>query len=265
MSNTYFDSTLISPLFDLPQSSPQIEDFLASLRPSSSLSSSRSPPGPIRSEVSVFPECTYVNYHCIGISLCFTPSHAVRQDDNSSDRLLDLVEIYNPPSLPPPAPRRRRRKVAGEGYSRPVLPIIFRFPTPTISLPPPEPAEESRLTERPEDLYVGSDTNGRDFVRAFGEPAKKGGGEGWIPIFMEWRNVELVIPAGSQQDVDEHPRVRKETVMLGMMVELRDPGPELVMSDEQRKKGMGGIWDQAADWAWASLKLFKPENEGLKA
>ncbi|CAD6585377.1 MAG: hypothetical protein TREMPRED_004122 [Tremellales sp. Tagirdzhanova-0007] len=265
MSNIYFDPTLIPPLFNLPHSSSQIQHYISSLQsPSASF---RSPDSPIQSEISVFPDCTYINYHCLGISLCFLPSHPAKEDINSSDRLLDFVDIYNPPVLPsvrPPTTWRRRRKVAGEDYSQPVFPIIFHFPTRTESLPSPKPGEELQLVERPEEVRVGPGTNGRDFVRAFGEPARKGGGEGWIPIFMEWRNVELVIPACSRQHVDDCSGARVETVVLSMMVELRDPGPELVMTDEQKRKGMGGIWDQAAEWAWASLKLFKPENEASK-
>lgn len=48
----------------------------------------------------------------------------------------------------------------------------------------------------------------------------------------------------------------RHTARIGLMVELRDPGGAEVLTEEQRKKGAGGVWDRAANWRWSCLKVF---------
>ncbi len=133
--------------------------------------------------------------------------------------------------------------------------------------------------DRPERFEVCSGTKGRDFVGAFGEPGRKGGGDGWVEIWMEWIRVDLVASQPSTIQTNRTPRIapsaeelevndanvmdkERETVVLGVMVELRDPGAEEVLTEEQKRKGAGGVWDRAVGWEWYCLKLFKPESVG---
>jgi hypothetical protein len=44
----------------------------------------------------------------------------------------------------------------------------------------------------------------------------------------------------------------------GMQVELRDPKGDEVITDEVKKKGLGGPWDRAGSWVWGVIKLFEP-------
>jgi hypothetical protein len=64
----------------------------------------------------------------------------------------------------------------------------------------------------------------------------------WISPWLEWGNVELLDTSG-------------EVIRLGIMVELRDSGREL--TEMEKKKGLGGIWDRAANWVWGGLKVFE--------
>ena len=99
--------------------------------------------------------------------------------------------------------------------------------------------------ERGTTFDVDSQTPAREFVRHFGEPTKKGGGQStFIPPFLEWSSLSLLDSEGNQVDV-------------GVMIELRDPKGSEILSEEQQKKGAGGLWDRAASWTWSGLKLFK--------
>jgi hypothetical protein len=244
------DPTVIASLFGTSQFSLALLDFVTSLHPPSS---STIQPG----KNSVFPDCTYESHPTLGLSLCF----ASGTSPSSSSRCLDAVDIFNPPLHPPPK-SRSRRKAAWEGCSPPPLPIPFTFPSTTITVPPFKPGEEAQVIDRLAVLEVTSGTTGREFVGAFGEPSRKGGGTGWVPVFMEWRRVEL-IPASSRDGMngiaDSGKEEEKETVEVGIMVELGDQGAG-VLTDEQRKNGLGGVWDQAARWEWETLKPFKPSS-----
>ena len=98
-------------------------------------------------------------------------------------------------------------------------------------------------------------------MTAFGEPSKKGGGLGPVPVYMEWNQVELVYSIEyedeERQGVKGNTSERgRDTFILGVMVELREPGIGELTS-EQISKGVGGVWDRAADWEWYCLKLFR--------
>ena len=122
------------------------------------------------------------------------------------------------------------------------------------------------VIDRAERLEVGSRTTGREFVAAFGEPRRKGGGDGWVGPYLEWGSVEILATkkdgdgneAEGTSELGSHLDETR-TVSLGIMVELRDPGAGEVLTPEQLRKGAGGVWDRAGGWTWACLKLFEPE------
>jgi hypothetical protein len=223
---------------------------------------------PVQPVVKSYPDATFHSYPPLGFDLVYHPSPATStrttQKSAASQLVLDTIDLYNP--LPPrPAPTiSSRTKRSGPIYSPPSLPITFHFPGSTLTLPPHKPGESSREISRPDSLEVGQRTIGREFVSAFGEPSKKGGGTGWVPPFLEWIRVEIL---GDDDDThgsavgggDEEEQTGRRTVVIGVMVELRDPGPGEKMTKEQKLKGMGGVWDRAAGWEWSNLKLFRPD------
>ena len=229
------DITLIAPLFNILPSSPLITAFIASLEPSSSP----------RPEIRLYPDTIFHNHHSLGLSLCFLPSITPPIISDSTQWKLNRLDIFNPP-CPPIAPPGRRSKWPWDGYLPPPLPITVRFPTTTVTLSPGKPNEESSTIERPAEFSIQSSTTGREFVQHFGEPSKKGGGSNaFIPPFLEWNDVELVGSNG-------------EKTHIGIMVELRNPGSHEVLTEERKRTGAGGVWDRAADWEWAGLKVFDP-------
>ncbi|KAK8861260.1 hypothetical protein IAR55_002079 [Kwoniella newhampshirensis] len=223
--------TSFAPLFSLPPGSSQITAFLSLLSSPSPL-----PPPDIKS----YPDAIYHNYYSLGLSLCFLPSKG-----------LDSVDIYNTPSTssttpPPPPPQRNRFKKEEPTYSPPPT-IELHFPTTTLTLPPVKEGEEATEMSRPPTVVLKPNSVGRQLVSCLGEPSRKGSG-GWTGIWLEWSKVEL-----------QAAQEGGETLEVGLMVELRDPGAAEKMTEEDMRKGMGGVWDRAGRWEWQSLKVFKSE------
>ena len=83
--------------------------------------------------------------------------------------------------------------------------------------------------------------------------------------WLEWTRVEII--DGPNEEVDVNDGLHSEGIpktgsvaVLGVMVELRDPGAAEKLTEQQIKKGVGGVWDRAANWQWACMKLFNPDN-----
>ncbi|WVR04127.1 hypothetical protein IAU60_001126 [Kwoniella sp. DSM 27419] len=219
MSN--LDPATLAPLFGLSPSSSEIKKYLSTLASSSSAT--------LEPVIKSYPDVTYHNHYSLGISLCFDPSKG-----------LESVDIFNPSPFPvPPRPGRKPEPV----YEAPP-PIVITFPSDVLTLPPANTGEQPRELKRPQELQLRPDTPGRDLVACFGEPSRKGSG-GWTGLWLEWSPVEL-----ARSDTGS-------SIRIGVMVELRDPGAKEQVSDEAKKKGMGGVWERAAAWSWASLKVFQ--------
>ncbi|WWD16843.1 hypothetical protein CI109_101275 [Kwoniella shandongensis] len=226
--------TALASLFSLSPSSPQITAFLETLASPSPL------PQP---EIKSYPDAIYHNYYALGLSLCFLPNKG-----------LDSVDIFNTPSsssssAPPPPPPRNRFRREEPTYSPPPE-IELHFPTTTLVVPPAKEGDEATELPRPEKVVLKPNTIGRQLVSCLGEPSRKGSG-GWTGLWLEWTKVEL--KRRSEEGEGEG------VVEVGLMVELRDPGAAEKMTEEDMRKGMGGVWDRAAKWEWKSLKVFKPE------
>ncbi|BEJ13180.1 hypothetical protein CspHIS471_0303540 [Cutaneotrichosporon sp. HIS471] len=180
-------------------------------------------PGLQEYEDKVYPDATYRNYYGLGVSLCFV----------SSPLKLDSIDIFN---LPPKAPTSSSTKPQ---YAPPPS-LLLAYADPEVVLPPRKKGEKEIRYPRP-DLTMERDTAGRDIVRSLGEPSRKGAG-GWVGVWLEWSPVALTT-AGERAEV-------------GIMLELTDPKAE--PSSEDKAKGVGGVWDRAAGWPWASIKVFRP-------
>ncbi|KAL0242189.1 hypothetical protein I308_105818 [Cryptococcus tetragattii IND107] len=212
------------PLFNLPPSSPQISTFI------SSLASSSTPPTP---DIKTYSDASYHNYYELGLSLCFL-----------AEKGLDSVDIFNRDPNPPAPKQGRTVTVYAPGPQ-----VTIHFTSTTLTLPPRDPKSKSteppKSIPRPSSITFTPSTTGRQLVSCLGEPSRKGSG-GWTGVWLEWKSVEF--------KVDE----KGNKGQIGIMIELRDPGAA-EMTEEMMKKGMGGVWERAANWEWKSLKLFKSE------
>lgn len=188
---------------------PDTFDFQNTLKSSTAGSTART-------ETKWYPDVVYINHYSCGISLCCSPLNGskLNKEWTESDVILESIDIYNP-----------------------LLPLV---PTPSTSSTKPvfSPYPSLPLSMTPRFSLTTSST-GKDLVSALQEPSKKGGGVGWVDVWLEWE-------------------------AIGIQVELRDPKGNEVVTDHDRKKGLGGIWDRAAGWTWGSMKIFEPVKSGQK-
>ncbi|CAK9783744.1 hypothetical protein CC85DRAFT_288304 [Cutaneotrichosporon oleaginosum] len=182
-------------------------------------------------EIKTYPDATYHNYYALGVSLCFRPA-------SPSILVLDSIDIFNPPS-PSPSSSSSTTSRSKPTYAPPP-PLLLPFADPEVVLPPRKGEGEVRYP-RP-DLVVVRETTGREVVRALGEPSRKGAG-GWVGVWLEW-----VVAL----------RMGEGRVEVGVMLELSDPKSD---GEEAKAKGVGGVWDRAAGWPWASIKVFRPTKK----
>ncbi|WVO14771.1 hypothetical protein L204_102409 [Cryptococcus depauperatus] len=211
----------ITPLFGLPPSSPAITSFLTSLSATFSL------PKP---DIKSYTDAVFYNYYELGISMCFLPG-----------KDLESIDFFNVDSKPSPE-RSGKRTPSYKASPQ----ILVQFTSTTLVLPPnPKNKNEvPRSVSRPPSLRFAPTTIGRELVSSLGEPSRKGSGS-WTGLWLEWNKVVFKMN-------------QNEESVIGIMVELRDPGAGEVTEDTI-KNGLGGIWERAAKWEWKSLKLFKPE------
>jgi hypothetical protein len=124
-------------------------------------------------------------------------------------------------------------------------------------------------------MVMTPQTQGKTLVSVFGEPTRKGGGTGWVDIWLEWEDVVLVptpstsisipIPMTNAQEETEPstssgttPQDQEQPgIHLGLMVTLRDPRADEIVTEEQKRKGVGGIWERAGEWVWGEIKVFR--------
>lgn len=173
----------------------------------------------------IYPDATYRNYYSLGLSLCFLKDG------------LDSIDIFNPSSDQSTTGRKK-----GPTYAPPPDPLVFDFADAELVLPARKAGEKEVRVPRPQLFEVTLSTSGREIVRRLGEPARKGAGS-WLGVWLEWTDVRL--------------RRGDNIVSVGIMLELKDPKGAEGMTEEQKKAGMGGLWDQAANWRWGSIKLFR--------
>lgn len=195
-----------------------------------------------------FPDTTFLSFHDLGVDFVFDLNSATASDTSielapispsaddplsslqtgelSGSRILTRVDIYNPPenATSPRQGRASRNRI----HHRPA-------PTPiTMQLP-----------DRQEAFLITSCTTGADFVRHLGEPTRKGGGNNWIPPWLEWERTSIVS--------DDH-----DTKTMAIMIELRPSKvPITHQNPQQVHMPFGGIWEAAKAWEWGCLKVFR--------
>jgi hypothetical protein len=183
-----------------PPSEPQIQAYLSSLSTT-----------PLDPETKSYSDASYVNYHALGISLCCIQ----KKGAPGENMVVESVDLYNPrPTVAVPGRRSRKREWE-------------RFKGLPLSIPAPPSTTDGQP------LRLDSSATGAALVSTLGEPTRKGGGTGWVDVWLEYAS-------------------------LGLQIDLQDPRGDEVVSEEAQKKGMGGVWDRAGRWVWSSCKVFEP-------
>ncbi|KAJ9125698.1 hypothetical protein QFC22_000661 [Naganishia vaughanmartiniae] len=205
----------------------------SSSTPSTATSTAPSQPTTIPNpEIKVYPDALYINYHSLGISFCCLPVQVgVRLQAGSwkaEEVRIDSIDLYNPRPKPQGLPDGRRRARGPEWKKFTGLPMDM--PTKGID-------EESTT------FPLTATTTGKALVSALGEPSRKGGGIGWVDVWLEW---ELSSMSG-----------------IGIHVSLEDPRGDEEVDEEQQRRGLGGVWDRAGHWIWGVCKLYDSSTSKL--
>lgn len=178
-----------------------------------------------------YPDTVYLNYYSLGLSLVFGPKNGYKpttgltraQLDNENLKL-ESIDVYNIPKVKGAASGAasgaakfsKRSELAFACY--PQLPITIEMVYNNPEIGP---------VRMPASFDVDADKTGKDFVNAFGEPDRKGGGSGpssgSIGIWCEW------------------------THRAGILVEfggIEARGPQ--------------AWEKGKDSVWKVMTLFTP-------
>lgn len=190
-------------LLGLKPSAPAIVQFIESLAEATNSPSSKAP------DVKSYPDAAYLNYYRLGISLLFVPRDGykpetgLKLDDLQHDNLtLDSIDIYNVPKGKPDDNSKSKSSRSELAFATfPMLPI-------TLPIAAQMEGKDGTLIERPSQLDITSETSGKDFVKAFGEPSRKGGGtgpsSGSINIWCEWSSDGVMVEFGGPQATGPH-------------------------------------------------------------
>lgn len=187
----------IRQLLALPPSSQLLSDYIASL------SSINLPPDP---EVKSYSDVVYFNYYSLGLSFLFTPTNTYkpttglsRNQLEDSKLILDGIDLYN---IPKPKPSVETDKKTSSRSAELAFSTFPATPIP-LTLNTDVANKDDKLLSRPLQLEVTSTTTGKDFVAAFGEPDRKGGGagpsSGSIGIWCEWPRDGIMVEFGGDE------------------------------------------------------------------
>jgi hypothetical protein len=185
-----------------------------------SLSGTSAVPQP---EAKAYPDVLYHNYYDLGVSFCYIPASgsSIPARAKSEDLVLDSIDIYH----------RSEEETVPQRPGRLPKPTFNTFKGIPIDFPPVATAKDDSSATNPLTSFtLDQETIGKDLVGKLGEPTKKGGGIRGQDVYLEW------------------PK-------LGVQIDLKDQGKEV--TEEQKKRGLGGVWDKAAEWSWSCLKVFE--------
>ena len=143
-------------------------------------------------EVKPYTDAVYFNYFSLGLSLLFKPINGYKpksglklEDLQSENLVLDGVDLYNNPKS-----KSSSSKSSPVYTTYPVNPFTLNL----VTIP---------NKTRPESLSVTPETTGKQFVEAFGEPDRKGGGAGpstgSIGIWCEWSKDGIMVEFGGDE------------------------------------------------------------------
>lgn len=173
----------VKNLFGLLPTSQRVKEYI------SSLSSPTDAGNDDKAQVKVYPDAVFVNYLALGCSIeyrptnGYKPSHRVQSiaELQTNNLALDKIDIYNFPYDSEP---NTTSKAASTFAKYPNLPLMITF------------------SHKPLSISVSTDTTGKDFVAALGEPDRKGGGagpsSGSINIWCEWTKEGVMVEFGGR-------------------------------------------------------------------
>jgi len=205
-------TTDVKTLFGLPPTSQSVKEYISSLY---SLANSGNDD---KVRVKAYPDAVFVNYYSLGCSIEYRPTNGYRPPSNvqsitdlQTDKLaLDKIDIYNSPpdDSEPETTQKAKSKTTPVFAKYPGLPLMISF------------------SREPGSISVTSESTGKDFVAALGEPDRKGGGSGpssgSINIWCEWTKEGFMVEFGGR--------------------DARSPQ----------------AWDKGKDATWKVLSLFLP-------
>ena len=179
-------------LFGLSPTTQNVEEYI------SSLSSLANAGNDDEAEIKAYPDAVFVNYYALGCSIEYRPTNGYKPPSNvqfitdlqTNNLALDKIDIYNSPcedeasTTSPPASQKTRSKTTPVFAQYPGLPLIITF------------------SHEPKSMSVSTESAGKDFVAALGEPNRKGGGagpsSGSINIWCEWTKEGVMVEFGGR-------------------------------------------------------------------
>ncbi|KAF8913003.1 hypothetical protein CPB84DRAFT_1760101 [Gymnopilus junonius] len=188
----------LKELFGVDPLSPRLEEYITSLFSAASLDR---PPVP---EVKAYLDAVYFNYYPVGLSILFSPKGGYKPttglklaDLRNESLTLDSIYIYNMP---------KNSQDRTEGTSLRAAELAFAtYPISPFELTIDAVAKtkDGEIVPRPPKLEVNKETTGKDFVKALGEPDRKGGGagpsSGSIGIWCEWTKDGIMVEFGGDE------------------------------------------------------------------
>ena len=182
----------IKSLFSLPPTSQEVDEYISSLSPLVNTGGSR------KIQVKSYPDAVFVNYYDLGCSIEYRPTNGYKPPPNiqsatdlqTNNLALDKIDIYNSPhedesaSSSPVASQKTKSEATPTFAKYPSLPLTIIF------------------LHEPKSMSVSTDSVGKDFVAALGEPDRKGGGSGpsagSINIWCEWTKEGVMVEFGGR-------------------------------------------------------------------
>jgi hypothetical protein len=180
----------VENLFGLPPTSQRVTEYISSL--ASFVGNDD------KAQVKAYPDAVFVNYHALGCSIEYRPTNGYKPPSNiqsiaelqTNNLALDKIDIYNSPyvdepgTTPPPTSQKAKSKTTPTFAKYPNLPLIITF------------------SHEAKSISVSTESTGKDFVAALGEPERKGGGagpsSGSINIWCEWTKEGVMVEFGGR-------------------------------------------------------------------
>ncbi|KAK7059106.1 hypothetical protein VNI00_001731 [Paramarasmius palmivorus] len=191
-TTTTFDA---KSLLGLGPSSKALSDYLQTLTSSAQV---------LVPEVKSYPDAVYFNYFTLGLSLLFKPVQGYkprmglsRSELDEEKLVLDGIDFYNtPPQTGNSDAKKATRKAEVAFATHPISTIVLKLDAKVTD-------KDGKPVSRPETFSVHRDSTGKDFVEAFGEPDRKGGGagpsSGSIGIWCEWSKDGVLVEFGGAE------------------------------------------------------------------
>ena len=181
--------TDIKTLFGLSPTSQNVEEYTSSLSLLANAGNND------KAQVKAYPDAVFVNYYALGCSFEYRLTNGYKSPSNvqsiadlqTNDLALDKIDIYNSPyedGESNTAQKTKLSKTAPAFAKYPSLPLAITF------------------SHEPKSISVTTESTGKDFVAALGEPDRKGGGagpsSGSINIWCEWAKEGVMVEFGGR-------------------------------------------------------------------